>query len=133
MEGSGPIRVLILYVHPLLGEGLAKLLAAEPGIAARAIAMADAPGTAAALSARPDAVIVERRDASAPLALQGAALPGGSAPLLLFVDIEGTATPSAPDADRIHASMTRPVIDDLERVVRAVRDLRGRRLALVGA
>ena len=132
MEGSGPIRVLILYVHPLLGEGLAKLLAAEPGISARAIAMVDASGTAAALSTGPDAVIVERREASAATALQ-ASVASASAPLLLFVDIEGTGAHSAPAAELVHAATARQVTDDLERVVRAVRDLRDRRLSLVGA
>jgi DNA-binding NarL/FixJ family response regulator len=126
MEGSAPIRVAILYVHPLLGEGLARLLAAEPGVAACAISTDDASGTAAALRSEPDVVIVERRARSAPLPFPRRA----TMPLLLFVDIAGAAATGRavrePRADSI-----RPVTDDLERVVRAVRDLKRRRAALV--
>jgi DNA-binding NarL/FixJ family response regulator len=128
MEGSAPIRVVILYVHPLLGEGLARLLAAEPGVAACAISIDDPTGTAAALGTAPDVVIVERRERGAPVRLARDA----TVPLLLTVDIAGAGGTD-------HAlSGTRPgpihsVTDDLERVVRAVRELKHRRSALVTA
>ena len=32
MQDDRPISVLILYAHPLLGEGIAGLLASEPGL-----------------------------------------------------------------------------------------------------
>jgi DNA-binding NarL/FixJ family response regulator len=134
MEAPLPIRVVILYVHPLLGEGLAKLLAAEPGIAASAISTDDTLCAAAALSSRPDAVIIEQRvRASSPT------LPGNvTAPLVLFVDIAGAggarqSTDAALADGRSDRHGTSPVTDDLERVVRAVRDLKRTRLALVSA
>jgi DNA-binding NarL/FixJ family response regulator len=149
MEGPAPIRVVILYVHPLLGEGLAKLLAAEPGIAAAAISTDDAPGTAAALTSRPDAVIIESHEDAVSMTLPGDV----AVPLLLFVDIAGAADPApttrmggdpraagalrsagAARAGReTGAPEIRPETDDLERVVRAVRDLKRTRLALVSA
>jgi DNA-binding NarL/FixJ family response regulator len=134
MEAAAPIRVVILYVHPLLGEGLARLLAAEPGIAASAISSDDALGTAAALTSRPDAVIIEHRGDGASLTLPGDV----TVPLVLDVDIAG-AGPAlrsdgvAPADGRSGRHGTRPVTDDLERVVRAVRDLKRTRLALVSA
>ena len=118
MEASTPIRVVILYVHPILGEGLAKLLAAEPGIAACAIATGDATGISTALSERPDAVIVERRAEAALPVVRG----GAWEPVLLFIDIEGATGP-----------IGAPRPDDLERVVRAVCDLRRTQLDLVSA
>jgi len=113
MEGPSLVRVVILYVHPLLGEGLARLLAAEPGIAAAAISETDATGTAAALASRPDVVIVESADAVASPTVSGE----GSPPLLLFVDIDGVAGTRDVGA----------ITDDPERVVRAVRDLQSAR------
>ena len=52
-------RVLVLYVHPLLGQGLARLLTAQAGVRAVAVAAADASRRSAALQTRPDLVIVE--------------------------------------------------------------------------
>lgn len=134
MEAPAPIRVVILYVHPLLGEGLAKLLAAEPGIAASAISTDDAPGTAAALTLQPDALIIEHREKVASPTLPGDV----TVPLVLFVDIAGAGealrsagAARADGQDGRHG--TRPVTDDLERVVRAVRDLKRARLPLVSA
>jgi len=119
MEGTAPVRVVILYVHPLLGEGLAKLLAAEPGIAAAAISSGDATETAAALISRPDVVIVESGEEAVSSLVSGDA----TVPLLLFVGIGGAA------GVRAVGTMT----DDLERVVRAVRDLKHTRMTLVSA
>ena len=33
------VRVLVLYSHPLMGEGLGRMLEAEPGVAERVIAV----------------------------------------------------------------------------------------------
>ena len=52
-------RVLVLYVHPLLGQGMARLLTAQAGVRAVAIAAADDTRRSAALQTRPDLVIVE--------------------------------------------------------------------------
>ncbi len=53
------VHVVVLYVHPLLGEGLASLLSAETGVVATAVARDDVAGTARAMQAQPDLVIVE--------------------------------------------------------------------------
>jgi len=52
-------RVLVLYVHPLLGQGLARLLTAQAGVRAVAVAAGDPARRSAALHTRPDLVIVE--------------------------------------------------------------------------
>ena len=39
-----PVRVLVLYSHPLMGEGLGRMLAAEPGITVDAVDIADDGG-----------------------------------------------------------------------------------------
>ncbi len=137
MAGSAPVRVAILYLHPLLGEGLAKLLAAEPGIAAAAIAAADQIGTASALASRPDVVIVERGGTADPSDVAG----DGSGPIFLFVGIGGPAGPANRAASRHEAAgsgggagpAAGALSDDLERVVRAVRDLKLARMTLVSA
>ena len=119
MQGPSPVRVVILYVHPLLGEGLARLLSAEPGIAAAAISEDDPAGTAAALASRPDVVIVESGEAAMSPHVSG----DGSPPVLLFVDIDGAAGARGVGA----------ITDDPDRVVRAVRDLQSARTPLVRA
>lgn len=146
MAESMPVRVAILYWHPLLGEGLAKLLEAESGIAAAAIAADDEIGTATALASGPDVVIVERGGPADPSHIAGLR----NAPILLFVGIGGPARPVGPGngtpetngaADGHGVAAARPIAvaptavalnDDLERVVRAVRDLKHERMSLVG-
>lgn len=54
------VTVVILYTHPLFGEGIAHLLANEPDMAVRCVASADTDGAAALLAAQPDVVIFER-------------------------------------------------------------------------
>lgn len=117
MAGSMPVRVAILYLHPLLGEGLARLLEAESGIAAAAIAAGDEIGTATALGSEPDVVIVERGRVTDSSDIAG----NGSGPILLYVGIGGPG--GSPPAGALD--------DDLERVVRAVRDLKLERMSLV--
>ena len=39
-----PVRVLVLYSHPLMGEGLGQMLAAEPGVMVDAVDIGDARG-----------------------------------------------------------------------------------------
>ncbi len=65
MSGSRHLSVVILYTHPLLGEGLSHVLATEPDLDVVAVATDDTAGVRAALAQGPDVVIVER---SAPLA-----------------------------------------------------------------
>jgi DNA-binding NarL/FixJ family response regulator len=57
-----PISVLILYAHPLLGEGLAGLFSSEPGLDVVAVKSDDAGLVERGLAASPDVVIFERGD-----------------------------------------------------------------------
>jgi hypothetical protein len=113
------VRVLILYLHPLLGEGLARLLSAEPGIAVTAVREGDACGIAVALAERPDVVVEERGD-RAPTSQR---FESGFSPLRLFVGLGG---PSATTGDE-------PMTADPELIVRAVRNLMQERLNPVHA
>lgn len=117
MERRPSVHVVILYLHPLLGEGLAKLLAAEPGVAVTAICADDAIGAAVALAARPDVVVEERGDG----ARSAASFERGFAPLRLFVGIEGSERGEGGE----------PMTGDPELIVRAVRALTDRRAGLV--
>ena len=119
MERRPLVHVVILYLHPLLGEGLAKLLSAEPGIAVTAVREDDEIGAAIALAGRPDVVVEERGDGAA----SSARLEHGFAPLRLYVGIG--ATPGAGGGE--------PMTADPELIVRAVRALRHRRMGLVSA
>lgn len=53
------VRVLLLYSHPLMGEGLGRMLSAEPGIELETADMNQADLVTAALSRKPEVVIVE--------------------------------------------------------------------------
>ena len=53
------VRVLVLYSHPLMGEGLGRMLSAEPGIEVEATDVAFPGAVDAALAREPDVVIVE--------------------------------------------------------------------------
>ncbi len=61
MPNAEPTSVVILYAHPLLGEGLAHLLSVEPGLHVVPVSIADAERAEWALAAGPDVVIVEHR------------------------------------------------------------------------
>lgn len=62
MERNRQISVVILYTHPLLGEGIAKLLAAEPGLTITHIPSRETEAAEAALATVPDVIIFERSD-----------------------------------------------------------------------
>lgn len=53
------VRVLVLYSHPLMGEGLGRMLAAEPGLAVEAVDVAMAGAVDAALATEPDVIVLE--------------------------------------------------------------------------
>ena len=53
------VRVLVLYSHPLMGEGLGRMLADEPGIVAATVDISAPGAVEAALAAAPDLIIVE--------------------------------------------------------------------------
>lgn len=56
---SDPVRVLVLYDHPLLGEGLSALMASVPDLIVERIAMDDPDAMQRAIAADADVVILE--------------------------------------------------------------------------
>jgi len=53
------VRVLVLYSHPLMGEGLGRMLAAEPGVSVDAVDVGCPAAVDAAIALEPDVIIVE--------------------------------------------------------------------------
>ena len=60
MQDDGPISVLTLYSHPLLGEGLVGMLSREPGVVVTAVGLEDSDAVRVALDQSPQVVIAER-------------------------------------------------------------------------
>lgn len=56
---AGPVKVLVLYSHPLMGEGLGQMLAAEPGIVVYAVDIAEQAAVDEALASEPAVIVVE--------------------------------------------------------------------------
>ena len=56
---AGPDRVVVLYSHPLLGEGLGRMLAAEPGLVVTTVSQGTIEGLDDALASHPDVVVFE--------------------------------------------------------------------------
>lgn len=54
-----PVRVLVLYSHALMGEGLGRMLAAEPGVSVEAVDCASPEAVSAALANEPAVIVVE--------------------------------------------------------------------------
>jgi DNA-binding NarL/FixJ family response regulator len=53
------VRVLVVYSHPLFGEGLAGMLASEPSIEVGSVNVEKPDALAAALAANPEVIVVE--------------------------------------------------------------------------
>jgi hypothetical protein len=56
---SDPVRVLVLYSHPLMGEGLGSMLASEPGVIVDAVDITVPGAVDAALAREPGVIVVE--------------------------------------------------------------------------
>jgi len=56
---SDPVKVLVLYDHPLLGEGLGALMASVPELEVEHIAMGDPDAMERAMATEADVVILE--------------------------------------------------------------------------
>lgn len=54
-----PDRVVVLYSHPLLGEGLGRMLAAEPDLTVSTVSLDTLDGLEEALATDPDVVVFE--------------------------------------------------------------------------
>jgi DNA-binding NarL/FixJ family response regulator len=91
---SPKAQVVVLYAHPLLGEGLASLLNAQAGVGAIAVDSHDSAARAAALGAHPDLVIVEETEATRSFE------PSGSMPVVFVrVDADDGCPRGQPLAD----------------------------------
>ena len=56
---TGDDRVVVLYSHPLLGEGLGRMLAGEPGLEVSVVNLGTIEALDAALATDPDVVVFE--------------------------------------------------------------------------
>jgi hypothetical protein len=56
---SDPVKVLVLYDHPLLGEGLGALMASVPELDVERVAMSDPDAMELAIASGADVVILE--------------------------------------------------------------------------
>jgi DNA-binding NarL/FixJ family response regulator len=81
MQDDRPISVLILYAHPLLGEGLADLLSTEPGLEVVAVRIDDSGSAERALETVPQVIIFERGEPDRAVEMLG------FAPDALIIDI----------------------------------------------
>jgi hypothetical protein len=61
------VRLAILYDHPLLGEGVGRLLSREPNLDVVYVESGDCGAVGAAIAAEPDMVVVERTSGIDPL------------------------------------------------------------------
>jgi DNA-binding NarL/FixJ family response regulator len=121
MQGQARVTVVILYTHALLGEGLAKLLAAEPGLEITAVATHEIAQAETALSGGPDVVIFERNDPLGAIDLLK------FAPDALLIDVGMDAGPTF-SYQREEIS---PKPDGIVRAIRHMKRVRGP--AVVGA
>jgi DNA-binding NarL/FixJ family response regulator len=62
MREDRRVSVVVLYTHPLFGEGIAHLLSAEPGVDVTPVVASDLELAAGSLALAPDVVIFERGD-----------------------------------------------------------------------
>lgn len=57
--GTDPVRVLVLYSHPLMGEGLLRMLGEVEGLEVVAVAVDEAEQLDAALASDPAVILIE--------------------------------------------------------------------------
>jgi DNA-binding NarL/FixJ family response regulator len=62
MQEDRRVSVIVLYTHPLFGEGIAQMLASEPGVEVTPLAASDPQQAERLLALAPDVVIFERGD-----------------------------------------------------------------------
>jgi len=62
MQEERPVQVVVLYMHPLFGEGIARLLSAEAGLAVTPMDASDPEQSEHLLALAPDVVVFERGD-----------------------------------------------------------------------
>lgn len=101
-------RVVILYAHPLLGEGLARMLDEDARLVVTAVHVEDLESAKALLRDAPDVVVVER--AASMHAIDLLAL----APSALLIDVGLDAGPSW----AYHRDEISPQPDEILRTIR---------------
>lgn len=114
MPGDQTYPVVLLYVHALLGEGIAAYVTGETGVAVRAVPAGDGGAVATALADHPRVVIFERAAGVDPADLARRA-PGA---VLIDVSAAVTTGPPVPEQGEPPA---------VEAIVHAVADLAARR------
>jgi DNA-binding NarL/FixJ family response regulator len=62
MQEERRVTVVVLYMHPLFGEGIARLLSAEAGLAVTPMDASDPEQSEHLLALAPDVVVFERGD-----------------------------------------------------------------------
>ena len=62
MQEDRRVSVIVLYTHPLFGEGIAQMLASEPDVDVTPLAASDPQQAERLLTLAPDVVIFERGD-----------------------------------------------------------------------
>lgn len=60
MGAADPVRVLVLYSHPLMGEGLLRMLGEVDGLEVVAISVDESEALEAALAADPAVILIEQ-------------------------------------------------------------------------
>jgi DNA-binding NarL/FixJ family response regulator len=103
-------KVVILYEHPLLGEGIAKYLRAQIGIEATLGAARDPEAVKSALAQNPGVVIFESNDPFQPFDLSALV------PNAVLIDVSTVVT---------RGSDLSPGVAGLEHLVQAIRESAG--------
>ena len=81
-----PVRVLVLYSHPLMGEGLSRMLAAEPGVIVDIIDTTVPGAVDEALAREPGVIVIEEGG----LVDAGDIVRRSNCPVVMDVDITTT-------------------------------------------
>lgn len=97
--------VVLLYVHPILGEGIAAYVTAETGVPIRAVSVLDHDAVSSALSAKPRVVIFER---SAGVDLDDLTC---QAPGAVLIDVSAAALPGTPIPEQGQAPAVESIVD----------------------
>lgn len=116
---AGPDRVVVLYSHPLLGEGLGRMLAAEPGIVVTTVSLDTIATLDDALAGRPDVVVFEEGGPIGVLEV----LRRSGATVVIDVDITSSTA---------WTLKRQPLRSDPEEVLAAIRDALAGRPVLAG-
>lgn len=100
--------VVLLYVHPILGEGIAAYVTAETGVPVNAVSALDPAAVRTALAARPRVVIFERA-AGVDLADLTCQAPGA-----LLIDVSAAVTTGTPVPEQASAPAVETIVHAVE-------------------